>query len=93
MNEIAPTPQIEENAEELAGAHPLFAQAPRSVEFNKLRKRLGWEAGLLNGNGGRPKGMHWETYERLERRHDALVQVSLHDIGRKLGFLHKLLEG
>ncbi|MBK8082864.1 MAG: tRNA 2-thiocytidine(32) synthetase TtcA [Devosia sp.] len=40
MNEIAPTPQIEENAEELAGAHPLFAQAPRSVEFNKLRKRL-----------------------------------------------------
>ncbi len=27
-------------ADELAGAHPLFAEAPRSVEFNKLRKRL-----------------------------------------------------
>lgn len=26
------------------------------------------------------------------RHHDALVQVSLHDIGRKLGFLHKLPE-
>ncbi len=26
------------------------------------------------------------------RHHDALVQVSLHDIGRKLDFLHKLLE-
>ena len=40
MNEIAAAAQIEENAEELAGAHPLFAVAPRSVEFNKLRKRL-----------------------------------------------------
>ncbi len=26
--------------EDLSGAHPLFAAAPRSVEFNKLRKRL-----------------------------------------------------
>ena len=40
MNEIPAAAQIEENAEELAGAHPLFAVAPRSVEFNKLRKRL-----------------------------------------------------
>ena len=34
----------------------------------------------------------WETYQRLKSRHDVLVQVSLHDIARKLGFLHKLLE-
>ncbi len=40
MNEIAPSHLIEADAEELAGAHPLFANAPRSVEFNKLRKRL-----------------------------------------------------
>ena len=40
MNEIVPTAQIETDAEELSGAHPLFAGAPRSVEFNKLRKRL-----------------------------------------------------
>jgi tRNA 2-thiocytidine biosynthesis protein TtcA len=40
MNEIAPTTQIEVDAEELSGAHPLFLAAPRSVEFNKLRKRL-----------------------------------------------------
>ena len=46
-----------------------------------------------NGNGNKPKGMHWDTYDRLKRDHDALVQVSFHDIGRKLGFLHKLLEG
>jgi len=59
----------------------------------KLRKRLGWEAGILNGNGGRPKGMHWATYEGLERRHDSLVQVSLRDIAVKFGFLDKVLEG
>src|SRR3954452_25515293 len=36
MNEMLP-PDL---TEELAGAHPMFAGAPRSVEFNKLRKRL-----------------------------------------------------
>jgi tRNA 2-thiocytidine biosynthesis protein TtcA len=44
MNEIAPAHLIEADAESLsedaAGAHPLFANAPRSVAFNKLRKRL-----------------------------------------------------
>jgi len=40
MNEIVPNSQIEADAEELTGTHPLFAGAPRSVEFNKLRKRL-----------------------------------------------------
>ena len=64
-----------------------------SSRADKLRKRLGWEAGILNGDGGKPKGMHWKTYQRIKSQHDALVQVSFHDIGRKLGFLHKLLDG
>ena len=64
-----------------------------SGRADKLRKRLSWEAGILNGGGSKPKGMHWKTYWRLKSHHDALVQVSFHDIGRKLGFLHKLLEG
>ena len=63
-----------------------------SSRADKLRKRMGWEAGILNGSGGKPKGMHWKTYQRLKDHHDALVQVSFHDIGRKLGFLHKFLE-
>ena len=58
-----------------------------------IRKRLGWEAGILNGNGNKPKGMHWKTYLRLKASHDRLVLISCHDIGRKLGFSHKLLEG
>ena len=30
-----------------SGAHPIFANAPRSVEFNKLRKRLKTEFGTV----------------------------------------------
>ncbi len=64
-----------------------------STRADKLRKRLGWQAGILNGDGGKPKGMHWKTYQGIKSHHDALVQVSLNDIGRKLGFLHELLDG
>jgi hypothetical protein len=35
--------------------------------------------------------MHWKTYQRLKSHHDALVQVSLHDMNRRLEFLHELL--
>ncbi|KKB10508.1 tRNA 2-thiocytidine biosynthesis protein TtcA [Devosia geojensis] len=38
MNEIALDIRPDEDHE--TGAHPIFADAPRSVEFNKLRKRL-----------------------------------------------------
>ena len=38
MNEIALDIRPDEDQD--GGAHPIFANAPRSVEFNKLRKRL-----------------------------------------------------
>lgn len=40
MNEIVSPAKFQTDAEDLSGAHPLFQGAPRSVEFNKLRKRL-----------------------------------------------------
>jgi tRNA 2-thiocytidine biosynthesis protein TtcA len=40
MNEIVAKELIEQDAEDVAGAHPMFRDAPRTVEFNKLRKRL-----------------------------------------------------
>lgn len=64
-----------------------------ATRADKLRKRLGWEAGILNGPGGKPKGMHWKTYLRLKRHHDALVQISLQDMARQLGCVQRLLEG
>lgn len=48
-----------------------------SRRANKIRKQLGWEPGILNGNGGKPKGMRWKTYQRLAIEHDALVNFSL----------------
>ena len=63
-----------------------------SRQADKIRNRLGWQAGILNGEGGRPKGMHWATYRRLKAEYDRLVQISFHDIGLKLGFLDKLLD-
>lgn len=42
-----------------------------------LRKRLGWDPGLLEGNGRKPKGMHWRTFDRLVVEHDAQVSKSL----------------
>lgn len=39
-----------------------------------IRRRLHWEAGILNGNGVRPKGMHHRTYDRLLSNHDKYVK-------------------
>jgi len=49
-----------------------------------LRDRLRWEAGIFNGNSGKPKGMHWTTFVQLEAEHDALLNKSLAGIVAKL---------
>lgn len=47
---------------------------------DKIRARLGWESGLLNGHEDKPKGMHWSTYERLVSEHDMLVIKSINKV-------------
>jgi hypothetical protein len=51
--------------------------ADRAVRrADRLRARLGWPGGVLAGSGwGKPKGMHWRTYERLCDEHDGLEGV------------------
>ena len=44
---------------------------------DKIRDRLGWKPGILNDHGPKPRGMHWRTFERLKKEHDAFVQTSL----------------
>ena len=54
---------------------------------DKLRNRLGWEQGILNGNGWKPTGMHWRTFERLEASHDFHVNAAQAGMAAKLGLL------
>ena len=43
---------------------------------DRIRDRLDWPGGTLEGSGwGKPKGMHWRTYQRLGDQHDALADV------------------
>ena len=58
-----------------------------SRRADKLRDRLRWEPGILNGNGLKPKGMHWRTFVRLQGEHDAHVNAALAGMAARLGIL------
>lgn len=51
---------------------------------NKVRRQLGWSAGILNAPGGKPKGMHRRTFERLRAAHDQHAMVALEAISMQL---------
>ena len=50
-----------------------------------IRRRLGWGAGIANPEGGKPKGMHWRTFERLKAEHDAFANASWAGMAERLG--------
>ena len=52
---------------------------------DRIRARLGWEPGILNGRGWKPKRMRWGTFERLTAEHDAFVNESLAAVALRLG--------
>lgn len=58
-----------------------------------IRRRLGWEPGILNGPGWKPKGMHWRTFERLRSKHDYFVTASLAGMAERLGMVNRRLNG
>lgn len=65
-------------------------RAARRAE--RIRAKLGWEPGILNGDGWKPKGMHWNTFNRLTAQHDAFVQVSLAGMAAKMKLLGESLD-
>lgn len=80
--------------------HKLVYECQRETDDDRaarradtIRRRLGWEAGILNGEGWKPKGMHWRTFERLKARHDAFVNVSLDGMAKRFGIIEKTLDG
>ena len=52
---------------------------------NRIRRRLGWMEGILNPRDGKPKGMHWRTFEKLTDQHNMLLGTSLDGMKQQLG--------
>ena len=48
--------------------------------LDRLRERLGWEPGFLNGVGGKPKGMSWRTFARLQADYAGCVERVMADL-------------
>ena len=63
---------------------PYYDRQARRAD--KIREKLGWESGIFNDAGWKPKGMHWETFWRLKGEHDAYVNQSLTAISEKFKF-------
>jgi len=59
---------------------------------NRIRDRLGWEQGILNQNGLKPKGMHWKTFYQLSMKHDALAQKSFVGMVARMDLSMRFLE-
>jgi hypothetical protein len=60
---------------------------------DSIRRRLGWEAGIANPEGGKPKWMHWRTFERLKAEHDAFASASLKGMAERLGLMKRRFAG
>lgn len=58
---------------------------------DKIRQRLGWEPGIANPEGDKPKGMHWRTFETLTARHDAFAHASWMGMAARLGIMEARL--
>jgi hypothetical protein len=51
---------------------------------DRLRARLGWEPGILNGAGGKPRWMRWKTFQRLVGKYQALVERYVQEVGPRI---------
>ncbi|GAB0151606.1 hypothetical protein [Marinobacterium sp. BA1] len=74
--------------------HKLAYRSQRQTEYQRaidrtqrLRKKLGWPAGILTPCGNRPKGMHETTFRKLEAKHNACWLDALGHWSDRLGVL------
>jgi len=52
---------------------------------DKIRHKLNWEPGILNGAELKPKGMHWITFNLLRAKHEDLVGFLLLEASLRFG--------
>lgn len=57
-----------------------------------IRQKLGWPPGILNGDGGKPKGMHWRTYFRLYAHHNEVCSRVLVGIDARMKLLRRRID-
>ena len=60
---------------------------------DNIRERLGWQAGIANPSGGKPKGMHWRTFNRLAAEYLGFVGVSLAGTVKRFHLIEGRLAG
>ena len=80
--------------------HKLAYQCQRETDDDRamrradtIRRRLGWGAGIANPEGGKPKGMHWRTYQRLKAEHAIFANASWAGMAERLGLMNRRLLG
>jgi hypothetical protein len=54
------------------------------IQARKIRERLGGDPNVLNPLPSKPSGMHWQTYDRLRRRHDRARDASMAGLAASL---------
>ena len=74
--------------------HELVYQCQRETDDDramrraeKIRLRLGWEPGIANPEGSKPKGMHWRTFRALKADHDTFAEESWMGLAKRLGLI------
>lgn len=69
-------------------AYPSQRETPgdRAIRrVNALRKQLGWVPGLVHGDGDKPKGMHWRTYDRVRMSYYAHSYQAFAGMAEEMG--------
>lgn len=54
--------------------------ASNLMQADKIHKRMNWVGGPLNGQGDKPKGMHWKTYFKLVYQHQQRLEKAINSI-------------
>ena len=79
--------------------HKLAYQCQRETDDDRamrradaIRQRLGWEAGIANPEGDKPKGMHWRTFDRLRAEYSAFANASWEGLAERLGLMNRRLD-